>query len=456
MKKIFYILMSAVVALGAVACENAFDDNNLGTNDKESLSIEVEISEATRVALFDNGKDADGKQTYKLGFEDGDQLLVTTAWGGDTTNPENNFWFTYSEESGLFTCETEGVSALKGQKRSVFYLATHPEKGLVGGVLCDSEAGIDGILMTGSTSALGEEKIGLTAYPVLKYTSEHPVTFTSSKAIFGAIRSWGIGQYGKESDPFTCPAGTDVYVPIFSYGEITLSASIKGEVVKEKTFNFERNKIYNLGTLEALPEPEEQPVDGDAAGIAITIDGDFADWANITKNVATLPADATATTGLKTFKAYTDANNIYGYVELAIVEDNVKFVMGVNLDNDDDTGKGNWLLTNVKGCEFVVTSGTFIENNTWALYSGPFNWATAKLNDVKVGEYAKDIVTSSKVIAIADGIAAVEFAIAREQLNDSMTSPNIGLGISTYGIGDKKLGTLPYADNTALVIPVYN
>ncbi len=436
MKKIFYTLMTAIVALGAVACSNEIDENLATT---ESLSIEVVISEATRIALTDNGTDENGNPTQKLGFEDGDKLLVTTAWGGDTTNSANNFWFTYSSETGLFTCTAEGVGALKGQERNVFHLATHPEMGLVGGVLCDSEAGLDGVALVGSTSALGEEAITLNAYPILKYTSEYEVTFTAGKSVFGAIKSWGIGQYAE----YTFPAGTDVYVPLFSNGTMNFSASIKGEVVKEKELTFENNKIYNLGTLEANPE---ESADGDPAGIDITIDGVFTDWANITKNVATLPADATVTTNIKTLKAYADANNIYGYVEFAVIEDNVKFVMGINLDNDTATGSNNWLLTNVKGCDLIISSGTFIESGTFALYSAPFAWAGYSVGD-------KTMVTSTGSTSIGNGLAAVEFAIAREQLNALMTSVNIGLGITTYGSGDKKLGTMPYAD-TALVIPV--
>ncbi len=331
MKKIFNILMIAAVALGAVACDNAIDDNLTPEQNGESLSIEVEISDATKVALGDFVED----KGYKLDFEDGDQLLVTTVWGGDTTNAENNFWFTYSSETGLFTCTTTGVSAIKGQTRHVFHLATHPEIGLIGGgVLCDSEAGLNGVKMVGYTSALGEEKITLDVYPILKYTSESPVTFTANKGIFGAIKSWGIGQYAE----YTFPAGTNVYVPIYESGEITLSATIKGEVVKEATkLTFATNKIYNLGTLEANPvtiTPDEAE---------ITINGEYDDWDAVVNCVATLPEDETTDVKLKTLKAFADQNNIYFYVEFDHI-DVSHLELYFDLDNNATTGssKSMW------------------------------------------------------------------------------------------------------------------
>lgn len=428
MKKIFYFIASAVVALGATACQNDINDN-ITPEGQESLSIEVEISESTRIALGDL---EEGKR--QLYFEDGDRLLVTTAWGGDATNPENNFWFTYSSATGKFTCTAEGVGALKGQSRDVFHLVEDPVNGLGTGVLCDSEAGLDGVVMVGSTSALGESKIVMDVYPVLKYSSEHSVTFTTSKSVFGAVKSWGIGQY-KE---YTFPAGTDVYVPLFSSGEITLSATIKGEVIKSKTINFEKNKIYNLGTLEAKPE---ESVDGDV-NVAIAIDGAFADWDAVTKNVATLPADATSKVICKTLKVCADANNIYGYMEVA-VEASVQFIMTLDLDNDPTTGSHNWMLPNVNG-ELLISSCTLCDAG--APYSAPFRWG-----GYSVGSH--EIVNSSAATTIADGLVAVEFAIARESINSLITGPNAGIGVATYGTSGQPSGIMPY-DGNALVFPV--
>ena len=52
MKKIFYYLMCAVVAMGAMACQNDIDtDITPNENGGEKVSFVAEIGEATRVAL---------------------------------------------------------------------------------------------------------------------------------------------------------------------------------------------------------------------------------------------------------------------------------------------------------------------------------------------------------------------------------------------------------------------
>lgn len=422
--------MSAVVALGAVACDNAIDDN-LGVNNEDSLSIEVVISEATRIALTDNGI-VDGKQTHKLGFEDGDKLLVSTAWGGDTENAANNFWFTYSEETGLFTCTAEGVGALKGQKRSVFHLATHPEKGLVGGVLCDSEAGLDGVALHGSTSALGEETITLTAYPILKYTSEHNVTFTASKSIFGAIKSWGIGQYAE----YTFPAGTDVYVPLYSHGTMNFSASIKGEVVKEAELTFEDNKIYNLGTLEA------KEVDAEIANI--TIDGNFDDWADVKVCVATFPEGDTYKPSMKTMKAYADNDNVYLYVEFepaGVCYLDVYF----DLDGLTTTGGDSNRWDNKAD---IYTEGRIYNWDSGEQVAYEYLWPSMRIYDNTAANWtnANEVLVTkcAAPVVISDQLSAVEWSIARnEAFNALIVGDTIYVGAFMMNTSWSAVGFLP-------------
>ena len=59
MKKIFYILASAIVALGAVACQNEVDEN-INPNDTKEITFNVSFDESTRIA----GTVADGKATF--------------------------------------------------------------------------------------------------------------------------------------------------------------------------------------------------------------------------------------------------------------------------------------------------------------------------------------------------------------------------------------------------------
>lgn len=437
MKKIFYILMSAVVALGAVACENTFNDN-LDTNNK--VSITVVIDETTKVAL---GELEEGLG-QKVKFELNDELLVNRGSGST-----ENYYFTCTEVNGdeyTFTCEAEGVNSIKGHYLYFYYQGGR--KGVADLFGNKEDMTIKGALLKGEGTLTGSGSIKMKMAPLLKLKSAYPVTVTANDWVFNGYNT------------ITTAGGDEwVYISTHTARTVAITATINGrpavvkssgKVTGELQLAMEYNKIYNLGELDEQPKEPEIAVDGDPAGIAIAIDdGTFTDWANITKNVANLPAEATEKTNIKTLKAYADANNIYGYVEFAVVEDNVKFVMGIDLDNDAATGSSNWLLTNVKGCELIISSGTFIESGTFALYSAPFAYANFSVGD-------KTMVTSTGATSIGDGLAAVEFAIAREKLNEYMTSPNIGLGITTYGTGEKKLGTMPYADKTALVIPVHN
>lgn len=435
MKKIFYFIASAVVALGATACQNDINDN-ITPEGQESLSIEVEISESTRIALGDL---EEGKR--QLYFEDGDRLLVTTAWGGDATNPENNFWFTYSSATGKFTCTAEGVGALKGQSRDVFHLVEDPVNGLGTGVLCDSEAGLDGVVMVGSTSALGESKIVMDVYPVLKYSSEHSVTFTTSKSVFGAVKSWGIGQY-KE---YTFPAGTDVYVPLFSSGEITLSATIKGEVIKSKTINFEKNKIYNLGTLEAKPE---ESVEGDPAGLEIAIDGVFTDWDAITTNVVTVADDAEYG-DITVLKAYADKDNVYVYASVKSYDATYSHMsILLDLDNDNGTGGGHWFPGNF--AEVFVENG-YLRSNSGSVKTFT-NDSYSEWDSASNALVSATATYTAKVVLNGTNLD-VEVAFPRASFDAHIKTPNIGVCVYSLTAWAPS-GILP-AEGT-LVIPVYN
>lgn len=436
MKQIFRIFAIAAVALSAAACQN--DINDTIAPEGEGVSIRVTIADQTRVALgdFEEGKG------YKLTFEEGDQLYVVSTWDG-----KDGFYFTYTkaeDDTYVFTCDTEGVAAILGTKQYIFHLGCDGQdvNGNVvsvspGGYRCNTAAeSIDGIGMVGSTSTFGEGTITLTPSPVLKFSSDYNVTFTSGDtSLFYYHTGWYWGSFKEYSVKQT---GTDIYIPLYQPREnITFSAVIKGEVVKSKVMTFEAGKIYDLGTLVAN---EEHAVEGDT-GVEITIDGTFADWANVTKIASYLPADATDKNVIKTLKAYADADNIYGYVEFAM-ESSVLFVATFDLDNDPATGEHNWMHPSVNG-ELVITAGTFIEED--ALYPAPFRWAS-----YSVGTY--EMVNSSEPKDIGDGLAAVEFAVARESINTLITGPNVGLGIITYGTGSPS-GMMPY-DGTTLVIPV--
>jgi hypothetical protein len=431
MKKIFYFIASAVVALGATACQNDINDTVTPDQQGESVSISVTIADQTRVSLgdFEEGKG------YKLSFEEGDQLYIVTGWADST---EEGYYFDYTKQEDdtyVFTCTADGVSGIVGDWKGVYYLGGR--KNAVGAYGNTAEESLKGVFMKGAGEIGGSTPISLEVAPVLKLKSDYPVTITASNWIFCN----GTKSYTTQK------TGEWIYLAANTDGTYTLTATIKGQpaVVKssgkvtgELTLAMEYNKIYNLGELDVMPK---ESVDGDV-NVAIAIDGAFADWDAVTKNVATLPADATSNVICKTLKVCADANNIYGYMEVA-VEDSVKFIMTLDLDNDPTTGSHNWMLPNVNG-ELLISSCTLCDAG--APYSAPFRWG-----GYSVGSH--EIVNSSSATTIADGLVAVEFAIARESINSLITGPNAGIGVATYGTSGQPSGIMPY-DGNALVFPV--
>lgn len=425
MKQIFRIFAIAAVALSAAACQN--DINDTVAPEGEGVSIRVTIADQTRVALgdFEEGKG------YKLTFEEGDQLYVASGWSA-----EGGFYFTYSATDGdehIFTCTTEGVSAIVGTTRTIAYLGGKKEADGAYKFYPNTAAeSVDGALMVADTDNFGTGTLSFRVAPILKFKSNDPVTITADKQIF---------RDGSSKNSYTTKTTGDwVYVPTNADSDATLTFSIYGQEVGTTTIaiNGYESKIFNFGEIKA-PEVEK-----DSANI--TIDGNFADWNDVKINVATLPADATESTSLKLMKSYVDASNIYVYVEL---EPAAVMHMGVllDLDNNPSTGDSYWVYgSNTKSEVWVENYCVFNDGEAIPFAWGNFNiydggWVTASAS-----------ISAVEPITIGENLAALEIAIPREGLNEMITTPYIAVGTYTLNSWSKS-GILPYSGNS-LIIPV--
>lgn len=426
MKQIFRIFAIAAVALSAAACQN--DINDTIAPEGEGVSIRVTIADQTRVALgdFEEGKG------YKLTFEEGDQILVSNAWGG--TGTEADYWFTYTKTEGdtyVFTCTTEGVGALVGTEQDVFYFGGAPAGN--GSVCNTAKEDISGVGMNGSTNALGIEPIVLDVLPVLKYSSEYQVTFTASTGTFSS-------EAGRWATSYTATkTGTDIYIPMYTTGTYTLTASVLGKEVKSKELTFEKNKIYNLGTIEA-PEIEKDNAN-------ITIDGVFTDWDDVKTNVATVDSAATLS-DIKTIKSYIDANNLYIYVEFDMT--NPMYHMGFLIDTDNNQSTGGYRSSS----SIPVSGDVLIYDHCVGDGSNILNFAVWDNAYFKIwtGSGWNDTTTTIESIApqaIEGGLYAAEVAISRT--NISVEADYVG--VAAYSLANwGYAGLIP--SNGALVIPV--
>lgn len=427
--------MTAVVALGAVACDNAIDEN-LGTT--EGVSITVTIDEATRVALGDL---EEGKG-YKLSFEEGDQLFVFAGSGKEA----EGYYFDYEKTAGadtyVFTCTADGVQAIVGSYMYIYYQGGR--KGATDAFGNNADQTIKGAFIKGEGVIGGSTSISMKVAPLLKLKSAYPVTITASDWVFNGSKA-------------VTTVATDewVYISTHTARTVTITATIKGEpaVVKgsgkvtgEKELAMEYNKIYNLGELDVKPE---EVADGDPAGIAISIDGDFADWANITKNVATVAEDAQYG-DVTVLKAYTDKDNVYVYASVKSYDATYSHMsILLDLDNDPNTGGGHWFAGEF--AEVYLANG-YLRSNSGSVKT--YTSESYSVWDSASSALVAGTANYTAKVALNGTNLEVEVAFPRTELNALIQSPNIG--VCAYSLTAwSPSGILPAVGKT-LVIPVHN
>ncbi len=236
MKKIFYFIASAIVALGAVACQNDINENIAPESEGLSFTAEVEMTRIT-IGDFDEGNG------YPVVWQEGDDLDVTYI---DENEEPVTFTFTFNGEK--FVCEEENVNNLVGKIVSVNYYAS--DYGF------DSKAGKAGMclgLANGEVTFVNGMNIELSVEnSFFHFSSSENVVLTVEGGDYDAF------CYNDELTASTPElTGEDIWVPFYVWAgtvdgtDLTLTASIDGEVVKQITRNFANGKIYNLGTIEA-------------------------------------------------------------------------------------------------------------------------------------------------------------------------------------------------------------
>lgn len=238
MKKIFNLILAALVIIGAAACTKS-DEIVDQTQQGEGLSFYAEIVNGDTRAYID---DTDGDKVWNTIWEEGDAVYV----GADDADP---YIFTYA--NGKFTCSEQGVTSLIGQSVTVGPYQVND----------DSTAGKSAWSFTGTRveNFDADVKVQLTAdTSFFRYTyngtGEVTITVTPKEGDTKVFR------YCEEEDKFGFfssitlkGAATDKFVGFWpqtlSGLEATLSYSINGVKCKETTIDLYVGKVYNLGTL---------------------------------------------------------------------------------------------------------------------------------------------------------------------------------------------------------------
>ena len=210
MKKIFYILASAIVALGAVACENDAMDN-IANTEGDTVSFVANIDD-TKTDLLD-------KQTI---WDDDDTIVVE--WNGETYEFKNS-----ESDNNTFSCKAEGLNAIKTANIKATY--SNNNDGAI-----DSEAGTAGAVLTyegAFADIMFEVK---NAFLTITADKGATIALTASADIFSTGKSIELTAIGAEQYIAVNPETT------------TIALSINGESIKTSQENtLAVKKIYNLG-----------------------------------------------------------------------------------------------------------------------------------------------------------------------------------------------------------------
>jgi len=238
MKKIFYFIASAIVALGAVACQNEVDENITPGTQNDVVSFTVSFDDNTRIALG--------------GVENGEASFVFE--GNETLYLDYNmniFEFTNTPENPYtFTGEGEGLSEIVNN-----YSVTITNK-----------TGDDLQVASWRYDTFGEA-----AYFKFQNKIDGDVTLSLSNYVIhcttGADAVTLYCDYYDGGDDIApeslvLPANGEYWINLENAyaSEINVSYKINDETVKEATLDAKVNgnwgfKIFNLGYLGAATGP---------------------------------------------------------------------------------------------------------------------------------------------------------------------------------------------------------
>ena len=210
MKKIFYILASAIVALGAVACDNQDLDNIAPGVGGDSLSFS---------AVIDNTKtDLNGLETV---WVEGDVVVF---------EGYEEYEFVY-DGSANFTCTKDGVTAALGTKEGL--------------TAWYNKAGIDSTKDTAGAQLKAEGCSFTALNPSFKFAVQNAfLKFTTTET----VTLKGAGMFSTGDEVTIEGTGETQYVAI-NPANTTLSYSVNDIECKKETLNFAAKNIYNLGDL---------------------------------------------------------------------------------------------------------------------------------------------------------------------------------------------------------------
>ena len=245
MKKIFNLILAALVIIGAASCTK---NEEVAYQGGEGLSFYAEIVNGDTRAYID---DSNNDKVWETIWEKGDKISVSI-------DQRQWYEFAYNEETNKFTCTADGVTSLIGQTVIVGPCDVND----------DSTAGKDAWSFTSVEVADFDDNVEVkltadTSFFRYTYNGTGKVTITvtptdpgyETKEVFRYRDGEGVFDYfssitfsGAANDKFV-----GFWPQTLSGLNATLSYYIDDVKCKEATINLVPGKVYNLGTL-TVPE----------------------------------------------------------------------------------------------------------------------------------------------------------------------------------------------------------
>ena len=400
MKKIFYILASAIVALGAVACENDGLDN---------IGLEVNGDTVSFIASIDNNRtDLDGLKTI---WDEDDTISITwTDANGERTDVFSNKG---TGNKYKFSCEAKGLLAI--QNANVVATYSHEGCGTI-----NSAVGTQGALLRYEGSFTDIKFEVQNAF--LKFTAEEGVVITASEGLFDE-KTAKTFEVTKEN------AG-EIYVAVNAGVPATLSYKVGENEGKNLSTTFEKGVIYNLGSLtKAVAKDNKGKFYTSLAdafklaenGATISLLGDI-----VLESGVTVAAGKEYTLDLAGKTLSLVSNVMGGY----LIQNNGVLTIGngtvdytYNGEADNTYGKGNYVITN-RGTLTIESDATIINKTASMAHA---NYAIDNIS-----------VSADTALTVKGTVSFVNGTAIRQCTSGKANSLNVEDGATivakTYGI----------------------
>lgn len=267
MKKIFYFIASAIVALGAVACQNEVDENITPGTQNDVVSFTVSFDDNTRIAL---GTVENGEANFE--FEANETLYLNY-------NNEKTFEFTNTPENrNTFTGTGDGLSEIFNNN---YYVTISNKEDLLSPSDMHTTFG-KAAYFKFQGNINGVVTLSLSNYVIHCATGADEVTLYCN--------SYKAAAYMAAPESLVLPANGEYWINLkHAYTDvINVSYEINDETVKSAELDAMVNdaygfKIFNLGYLGAATGPiVKGSFDSWGDGVTMYDAGNLISYAKIT------------------------------------------------------------------------------------------------------------------------------------------------------------------------------